>query len=313
MANAEPEFRPRPMSRRSWTVVGAIALVVVVLYFLVAHFYNAEGVLTSTDNVGPTDNGVSVVIEPMAVDAQINQARVDLRFRTGDPDLAEADGRLTENIRVVITSASGATELRFPAGTIPTQDSVALGLDGEVAQYPFDVHSGGGDITADTYTRNSDGTFTSKEQLFVSASATGGVNGWDTAITIDELPASVSVGMTFQRAFSTQVFALLILVLAVVLAVLALVAGLLVHSRRRKAEVALLSWAAALLFALPALRNYMPNAPPIGASIDIYVFLWVMVAAVVAAGLVTLAWITQSGRPGPAHVVASGENDVHAT
>ena len=57
------------------------------------------------------------------------------------------------------------------------------------------------------------------------------------------------------------------------------------HTRRRAAEVGLLSWTAALLFALPLLRTYMPNSPPIGASIDVYVYLWVMVAAVAAAVL----------------------------
>ena len=62
-------------------------------------------------------------------------------------------------------------------------------------------------------------------------------------------------------------------------------------TRRRIVEATLLSWAAALVFALPALRNFMPNAPPIGAAIDVYVFLWVMVAAVSAAALVIIAWI----------------------
>ncbi len=62
-------------------------------------------------------------------------------------------------------------------------------------------------------------------------------------------------------------------------------------TRRRTVEATLLSWSAALLFALPALRHFMPQEPPIGAAIDIYVFLWVMVAAVGAAVLVILAWV----------------------
>ena len=55
----------------------------------------------------------------------------------------------------------------------------------------------------------------------------------------------------------------------------------------------MLSWAAALLFALPLLRNYLPNAPPVGASIDIYVYLWVIVAAVTGLVMLVVAWIRQ--------------------
>jgi hypothetical protein len=106
--------------------------------------------------------------------------------------------------------------------------------------------------------------------------------------------ASLST-ITFSRAFSTQVFALLILCLVVVLSVLALIVGLLVQTNRRRAEATLMSWAAALLFALPLLRNYMPNAPPIGAAIDVYVYLWVIVMAVLALVLIVLAWIRQRG------------------
>ena len=51
--------------------------------------------------------------------------------------------------------------------------------------------------------------------------------------------------------------------------------------------------AAALLFALPLLRNYLPNAPPVGASIDIYVYLWVIVAAVTGLVMLVVAWIRQ--------------------
>ena len=57
-----------------------------------------------------------------------------------------------------------------------------------------------------------------------------------------------------------------------------------------------MSWTAALLFALPALRTFMPNSPPIGAAIDIYVYLWVMAGAIAAAVVMIVSWVRQSGR-----------------
>jgi hypothetical protein len=81
--------------------------------------------------------------------------------------------------------------------------------------------------------------------------------------------------------------------LGLILAALSLFVGILVATNRRKMEVALLPWTAGLLFALPLLRSYLPNSPPIGASIDIYVYLWVIAMAVTAAVLVIFSWIRQ--------------------
>jgi hypothetical protein len=304
-----------PRTRRGWVALVVIAVATVVAFILVTRFYNVEGGSRVTGGLEATASpGLVVTLEPVAVDALRDNATVHFTFDAQGGDLLGSDERLTQNTRVTIGSSSGLSEVRFPAGTVLGQYEASIGLDGEQADYPFDVHTGYVTVAADTYDKASDGSLESTGVVPVGIQGRGGVNGWDATLEIPtEMLDGSFASMTFQRAFSTQVFALLILVLAVVLGVLALVVGLLVHSRRRKAEVALLSWTAALLFALPALRNYMPNAPPIGASIDIYVYLWVMVAAVIAAGLVTVAWIAQSGPPDPVRVVAPGKNDAHAS
>jgi hypothetical protein len=291
---SEPEFRPRPLSARTWSVLGVLALIVVLLYSLVAHFYNAEGGLTFTSTAEASDRGITATVEPMEVNAATNQATVYLTLASVDPALVDSEGRLVENVRVAIQSQSGTSELRFPAGSILSQATVNMGLDGELAQYPFDSHSGNGTITAETYLKNRDGTFTTKDSVYVNADARGGVNGWDTTVAVQETAVAASVTLTFQRAFSTQAFALLLLALAVILAAAAVTVAFLVGTFRRKAEVALMSWTAALLFALPALRNFMPNGPPIGASIDMYIYLWVMAGAIAAAIVVVVSWGRQT-------------------
>ena len=72
--------------------------------------------------------------------------------------------------------------------------------------------------------------------------------------------------------------------------VLSLTTASLVWADRRPAEAALLGWTGALLFALPLLRTYLPNAPPFGASIDMYAYLWFVIAAGAAAIMVVLGW-----------------------
>ena len=54
------------------------------------------------------------------------------------------------------------------------------------------------------------------------------------------------------------------------------------------------TWLAGLLFAFPALRRTMPDAPPIGVTIDIVVFLWTLLLALLSAFTVAVAWWVQS-------------------
>jgi hypothetical protein len=81
--------------------------------------------------------------------------------------------------------------------------------------------------------------------------------------------------------------------MAITVSVLAFIAAILTLTNRRRFEVALLTWNGALLFALPLLRNYLPGSPPIGAAIDIYVYLWVILFAVVSLVFMVIAWAEQ--------------------
>jgi len=81
--------------------------------------------------------------------------------------------------------------------------------------------------------------------------------------------------------------------MTITVSVLAFIAAILTLTNRRRFEVALLTWNGALLFALPLLRNYLPGTPPIGAALDIYVYLWVILVAVISLVLMLIAWAEQ--------------------
>lgn len=301
MATTDPALiqKPRRVSRRGWVIVAAIAVVVAFLYGLVAVFYNVEGSARVTGDPSVTSDGIQVLVEPVSVDVGRNQATLHLSFVPEGASLTDDQGRLLSNTRVAITTATGSDEVRFPAGEVMGQKEVLLGIDGEQALYPFDEHAGTFVVLIDTYTRHSDGTFTSTGIVNTTMAAGGGdagwgVNGWDTTLDVANTPASTVGTFTFNRAFSTQVFALVLLALVVILAGIALTVGILVVTERRRAEIGLMAYAASLLFALPVLRNYMPNSPPIGAAIDVFVYLWVIVMAIVAVTLVVTGWIGQS-------------------
>ena len=291
-----------------------ILALVGLLYVLVVAFYNSEGTNKMTGGIGATaEPGLIITVEPIAVNPLIGQATVDLSMGWQGGDMVDADGHLRENTRVTINSSVGTQEAKFTAGDSLGRLETTIGIDGELANYPFDVHNGEITLTADTYRTAPDGSIQSTGPLVIGVQSTGGVSGWDTTSALGAgLSEFQGMDLTFDRAFSTQVFALVLLSLAVILSSFALVVGVLAFTNRRKAEVGLMSWTAALLFALPLLRNYFPNGPPVGASIDIFVYLWVIVMAVIAATLNVIAWMNQtrdSLNAAGAHVEAFHSNE----
>lgn len=287
---------PRPLSKRGLFGVLVLIPIVGILYFLAIQNYSVEGGSTATGGAAAGAQGILVTIEPSAVDSVANTATLRLAFDASGQDIRDDEARLLKNTRLTVVSSDGASEYKFVAGDYLGRAEVTVGLYGDAAAYPLDVHDGNFTVIADTYTRDSSGALESTGSIPVSYQTTGGVNGWNIAFTLPSGPDTFSiVGMEMSRVFSTKIFAFVLLAMSSLLALLALFTSLLVITNRRKIEVALLPWTASLLFALPLLRTYLPNAPPIGAAIDIYIYLWVIVISVIASVLSVLAWVNQRG------------------
>jgi hypothetical protein len=75
----------------------------------------------------------------------------------------------------------------------------------------------------------------------------------------------------------------------------ALIIGSLVFVGIRRIEVTLIGALGAIIFALPALRNALPGAPPLGVRADIFTFL-AELGAVIALCLFIAAW-ARGGAP----------------
>lgn len=287
---------PRPLSKRG-AIVGVIALIATaILYVIAVQNYSTEGGLTAPDTptaVSPRD--ILVTVEPLILNANTSEVTMRLSFEAEGAELV-VDDRLTANTRITIQSSDGAQEVKFVEGDSLGRAEVTMGIAGEQAGYPFDEHAGFFTMTADTYVRGSDGGIESTGSIPLRVQATGGINGWNTDLSLPDFTGEqVFVGMNFTRVFSNKAFALLILAVATVLSALALFTSLLVVTDRRRIEVALLAWTGSLLFALPLLRTYLPNGPPVGAAIDIYLYMWLIIGAGIAATLVVVAWIRQKG------------------
>ena len=83
----------------------------------------------------------------------------------------------------------------------------------------------------------------------------------------------------------------------VALASVAISIGTLAFLRIRRPEPTLVGALGAIVFALPALRNTLPGAPPLGIMADLLIYLWAELAAVLALTLLVSTWARTGPRP----------------
>jgi hypothetical protein len=104
---------------------------------------------------------------------------------------------------------------------------------------------------------------------------------------------SKEVHLIFQivRSNAFALFALATYGAMAIIGLCTLTIGVLTFTGFRRPEATLVGALGAAVFALPALRNALPGAPPIGVRADFYVFLWTELAAVIALGLMVSAWV----------------------
>lgn len=285
--------QPRPLSRAGWrtAIITAVVLIAAILTISIA--YENEGDLSVTGGlVEPNIAGIVITVEPLSMDPATNTLTARLVFSTRGSDfIDENSDTLLQNTRITVSTTEGNQEISYTQGSHLGSAQVILGTDGSVSSYPFDTHEADLYVEAETTKRESGGGVTVLGDIPVGTLGAGGIAGWDVAMDMPTgMEDGAQVSMVLHRAFSTKLFAIVLLITMTALALLALFIALLVASGRRRMEVALLSWLGALLFALPLLRNSLPNSPPIGASIDILVFLWVLLAAMSAMLLAAITW-----------------------
>lgn len=284
---------PRPLSRRAKTWLVVVIVLVLLAMTAVSAAYRQEGGSNVNGGFDGQGSGIVARIQPVAMEPNTNTLTVRMIFQALGTDYFTSSERLTETIWISIDGRAGTRELRFTEGSKLSQAVIELGAVGDESQYPFDSYLAAFAVSADVMARQSDGSFSVVGSAPIGIAGSGGVPGWDIVMDLPTGLSSESArgDIALNRAFSTQIFALLILLAVTILSLIAIVLAFLVATRRLPIEGVLLPWMASLLFALPILRNSMPNAPSIGIALDVYVFFWVLLTSVVAASLIAVSWI----------------------
>ncbi len=214
-------------------------------------------------------------------------------------NLTAPDGvSVNQPVSLDVLGGTGKASYRYNAGDRIAPVDVTIGLNGDVNSYPFDSYQSGFamDATAGPPPRAG--------QQGAAPAVTPTVLEFDGALsgyrvktaTLPTGPEEVNVvalNLTVKRASVTVAFAILMLVLQGLLAVAAASLAIFMVRRHRRVEIPMLTWLAALLFAIVPLRNAMPTSPPIGAEVDVIVFFWAVTVITISLLTILFTWFRQ--------------------
>lgn len=279
----------RPVARMR-TVLLVFVAVIALGYAVVALLYNPGGglVVTSSDDL---DGDVRVRVEVVSLDPADYAALLRLRVTDLPASLLNEDERISVPLRLAVTASDGTDDFVFPAGTALGRAEVTVGVSGDQSAYPFDIHDAAVMIDASIVPNEGATAGARPVPVTILPSVVGGASGWDTTAQVNAEAESVLITFEFARSFSTIFFAILLVIMALVIAAYSIAVGTATFTGRQPIDSSIVGWGAALLFALLALRFYLPGDPPVGSGIDVFAYMWITLTAFIGLSMGVTMWL----------------------
>ncbi|KAJ3092575.1 hypothetical protein HK102_005613 [Quaeritorhiza haematococci] len=217
-----------------------------------------------------------------SVDASGNRFKLHIQFypygdySTGNFANGKGVARYPVNISI------DQTTVQFPANQVMSSADVTLSIaSGDPNNYPLDYYTS--NVFAITGRYRDDPEAPAKP-LSMLLNIAGALQSWSIDVT-NALDVSqyrdgtnVAVVVTIKRSVTTKFFSIFVVSLSI-------------YVYGRKVEPPTIAVGMGMLFALPALRNSQPGAPPIGCTADVVGFFFNMFLASGAAGLLVINYI----------------------
>ena len=301
----------------------AILAVVAIGMFMTVRAFKTEGeqkAYAISEKGDKNPNHVDANVKLLTIDAIKGDATARIEF-VPNGNLLAGDGNLATDIKFFINSANGKQEIDFKKGKRMTPVEAVIDMyEGNVSEYPFDQHkalveieltpgksdekkpaekpAGTGQDHADAGDEHADSKKESAEpeDLSISVDFFGSIPGYKiAAATRAETDENyVAFDIEIDRSSTAVFFSTFVAILMWGLSIAVLFLVLSIVVRKRKPEIAMFSYMAALLFAFYAVRNSQPNVPPIGVFSDFVSFFW---AEIIVAGCLFVGTFTWIFRP----------------
>jgi hypothetical protein len=291
---ADAEGGSNPPARLSPLMRRAVALAVIVVAcalawgITLAQFDLSKGPKEVEFGASPSDARVSLYVQPIKIDPLNDSLEVRISV-VPDPSLAEAAATIADR-DFLLKVRRGKQVEHVPIRAKQPLPEVTFEFDldgGDVRDYPLDRY-----VSVMTFSASERGQDGTEMSLPIRVTAWEGLLGFDvegqTAPT--QRLGELQIKFAIRRTGAVSFFGLAIYGAMIVMAICALTIGSLVFVGMRRIEVGLAGTLGAMIFALPALRNALPGAPPFGVRGDLLIFFWAELAAIIALSLIVGAW-----------------------
>ncbi len=287
-----------PLSVRTWRVlvIAVLVLASAIGYGLVLARFDVTAEPEEQQFGAPASEArFRLYLQPVAIDAvnETMQVRISvLPPHSGSNAPASVADR---DLTLVIYRGSGAEQVSVRSNQSFPEVSLSFDLEGgTIRNYPVDE-----------YTSIVHLACMEPGQDRASAAVPTEITAWEGILgytvqgkeTAPDRAGEVVLRFTVRRTGAVAFFGLAVYIAMVVLALCGITLGTLVFVGYRKVEVTLVGALGAIVFALPALRNALPGAPPLGIRADVMVFFWAELGAVLALFLFVTAWVRSGAQP----------------
>jgi hypothetical protein len=224
---------------------------------------------------------LDIYFEVLSMDPirQAIQARLDFATKAEVEGL-HFDSAPGSDMLVHVSDGYDVQDVELQAGVRSPSKNVELDVSGRIENYPVDRYEGKLLIGAFEGSASAHGAIAP-----IRLTAWEELNGWYVTVSANN-PASdgrgLSLDVRVHRAHAQIFFAFLLYSAMVLIGGSALTIAGLSFVGTRKIEATLIAALGAMVFAVPALRNIMPGAPPLGVRADAFVFLWVQLTVILA-------------------------------
>jgi hypothetical protein len=286
-------LKTRPGVRRVAVVAAIFAVVVFAYGVLLSRFDVFERSGEQSFGAAAGEAPVRVYVQPITIDPVNDAMQVRISVTPQDAGRGESAAAPDQDFVLIVRHGLETEKIQISPDQARPEATFALDLsNGSVNEYPLDHFRA--EIALSCF---GTGSNTALPIIVTSWERIVGYTVRATSIATTSQPNEIRLGLDVRRTGAIRFFGVAAYGAMAVMALSALTISTLVFVGVRKIEVTLMGAVGAIVFALPALRNALPGAPPLGVSADILVFFWAELSAVIALGLFVIAWARRGPRP----------------
>jgi len=200
--------------------------------------------------------------------------------------------QVSKEVKFLVNSSASKPERVFEKGKIMEPADVVIPIsEGQVSDYPFDRHKSFLELEM-TSTANP------PTKIPIMVHLWSDMAGFNTnAYPIPENTASyVGINITVERSITTTLFSIFIMLGMWSVGIIVLLQARIVQVKGDMVELGMFTYNAALIFALPAVRNIQPGIPPVGTLSDFMAFFWAEGLATVSFITIASCWLSRYGK-----------------